>query len=410
MTEALHVEWRTFEETLGASSSTFIMAGGSSPESGGVASSDRPVRDAGTARNLGIRVTSNGTSASSNFHLEKSQVDGNLTVSIGAGATGYLEDTSNEDSYAATDEMNYSMTSGAGGTIGWELMNVEYDADTNCVTLMGCNAASSTNFAVASTTTFLTVIGGRQPDSDETTTNYEIRAGGTWADFAVRTGTVTRTTDTIIISRVDGGDGNASIATQSGTAWLEDTSNTDAISQGGDINASVTTGTGTGNFNVEKMAGSYITTDGSSVQAIHGNDQRVLDSLTVFWPLRGEMSTRTETEAETQATIRFGCTSKQLVANIERMTGSVTVTFATRINGGTGNQSLVLTSVSRGVDTSNEDTITAADVLNYQISSPVGGTNYDVQYIGVIHEVVAVGGLSIPVAMHEYRQRHQSIM
>lgn len=69
-----------------------------------------------TASNYSAYISVNGSSATSTITLRKNGADGNQTLSIGSGVTGFFEDTSNTDVFTATDEINHSIVVGAGGT------------------------------------------------------------------------------------------------------------------------------------------------------------------------------------------------------------------------------------------------------------------------------------------------------
>jgi len=61
-------------------------------------------------------VISNGVTATSTIRFRKNGANGNQSISIGSGATGFFEDASNSDAVVATDEVNYQTVVGASGT------------------------------------------------------------------------------------------------------------------------------------------------------------------------------------------------------------------------------------------------------------------------------------------------------
>lgn len=71
-----------------------------------------------TATRLKCYINTNPFSGTSTFKFRKNGADGNQTISIGAGATGFFEDTTNSDICLGTDEVNVSWTGGTTGTGG----------------------------------------------------------------------------------------------------------------------------------------------------------------------------------------------------------------------------------------------------------------------------------------------------
>lgn len=66
----------------------------------------------------GIYIQSNAATAASTLGLHKNGVAGNQTVSIGAGLTGWFNDTTHTDACTATDAVNHVLVNGGGGTLG----------------------------------------------------------------------------------------------------------------------------------------------------------------------------------------------------------------------------------------------------------------------------------------------------
>ena len=75
-------------------------------------------RSPGTLSKLYVRVTANSNVGSVTLRVRKNGANGNMFVTIPAGATGAFEDTVNTDTVAAGDKLNYqSTTGGATGTM-----------------------------------------------------------------------------------------------------------------------------------------------------------------------------------------------------------------------------------------------------------------------------------------------------
>lgn len=77
-------------------------------------------RRAMTIKNCQVFVFSNSNTNAATVHSRKNGANGNLSVSIGAGTTGNIEDTTHSDSVAAGDDFCYSCVTGA-GTVSMEI-------------------------------------------------------------------------------------------------------------------------------------------------------------------------------------------------------------------------------------------------------------------------------------------------
>ena len=385
MAKSLSVHWRGPGEVYNDGLTRYIAPSSSSPESDQASSTDRTLRQAGTAANLFVTIESNTVTAASTITLQDSTVDTSLVVSITASTNGDFEDTSNTATLVAADEIRFEVVTGVGGTsLTIDLVSFEFDSDANMVTLLGCNSGGSTALG-ASVTTYLPVMGGRNANTTESLREYRIGVGSvTWRDLALRVATNSRSDATTVGSRIEGVNGNqiVSVAANTSDVTTEDTSNTDTISADNDIDWEVITGGGTGSINIEKIWGSLISTASQWFTCIHGNDERINDGLTRFWPIRGEMSIDAVTEDDTDVRAPFAFTAKELIVHQSRNVGSVDATYDFRVNGADGNQSVNLAAVGIGTDTANTDDIVDGDDINFKSSSPVGGTDYDTQYIG----------------------------
>ncbi|HSW92018.1 MAG TPA: hypothetical protein VLG09_05215 [Candidatus Saccharimonadales bacterium] len=73
-------------------------------------------KDSYTCSNLTINVTANTVTAASNLKFRKSGVDGTQVATITASTPGLYTDSTHSDTLASTDDMNYVLVNGAGGT------------------------------------------------------------------------------------------------------------------------------------------------------------------------------------------------------------------------------------------------------------------------------------------------------
>lgn len=114
---------------------------------------------AGTVRNLSVTVGTNARGTTTTFISRKNGGNGSLTLSVGAGATGIFEDTSNSDSFAATDLGCIAITTGTGaGNFNPNQTSVEYlNTSSQGLILLG---KAGSGFSLAAAVTRYGCVGG----------------------------------------------------------------------------------------------------------------------------------------------------------------------------------------------------------------------------------------------------------
>lgn len=86
----------------------------------------------GTLKNLSLYVSSNARTTNTTLRTRINAGDGNLLLTVGSGATGTFEDTSNTDTIAATDEVNLEIEVGSGsGTINLTTFALDVENTSN---------------------------------------------------------------------------------------------------------------------------------------------------------------------------------------------------------------------------------------------------------------------------------------
>ncbi len=116
------------------------------------------MRIAGTLKNMFVNVTANGRSTATIFGSRVNTANGALAVSIGAGVTGFVEDTSNSDTIASGDIVGLRrLTSTGGGTITFT--NVGMEIVTVDRTTMMCAGTTAGVSTAAATTTYFGISG-----------------------------------------------------------------------------------------------------------------------------------------------------------------------------------------------------------------------------------------------------------
>lgn len=203
------------------------------------------VRVNGVIRNLNVAVTANGRATTSTILTRKNAADGNLTVSIGAAATGIFEDTLHQDAVVSGDLINFKLTTGTGvGTL--TVQHIITDLTTANSTYLFVSGPSSTQ-SFGPALTRLMAIGG---DGIATTeANIQMLAdrylnlSNLWINITANTLTAS---STFTLRRNTASNTNLSVTIGSGaTGIFEDSAQSDVVSPTDLLNYRLITG-GTG--------------------------------------------------------------------------------------------------------------------------------------------------------------------
>jgi hypothetical protein len=141
---------------------------------------------AGTWKNLFVNVSANARTSSTTITGVKNEVAGAMTVSVGSGATGFFEDTSNTITVAAGDYINYVVTTGINaGTLTMQHIASGFKPNTNTFPfIVGSISGGSSKAGTDAAETFYPVCGstsGALPVADT-----PIRVKGTFGKFTLR--------------------------------------------------------------------------------------------------------------------------------------------------------------------------------------------------------------------------------
>lgn len=209
---------------------------------------------------LGALVTGNARAGTTTIRTRINGSNGNQVLSIGAGATGYFEDTTNTDAIADGDLFctQTVLTGGSAAnlvlcTIGCQMV---MDAG-NAVAYLGQSGSSSQfSSATASTSTYLPVAGGGiSATTDSDTQRPRIPCAGDLSSLQCYVSANGRSTTTTFTLRVNGSDVTNTLSIGSGaTGLFEDTTHTDTIALFDKVGFKVTTGTGTGTITIPRTS------------------------------------------------------------------------------------------------------------------------------------------------------------
>ena len=106
------------EITLTPGTTNYLVVGGGAVEGITTESEAQMIaRERFTLSNLTVRARVNTVSANSTVRLRKNGANGNQLINIGPGATGFISDNTNLDTFEVGDTLDYQIITGATGTL-----------------------------------------------------------------------------------------------------------------------------------------------------------------------------------------------------------------------------------------------------------------------------------------------------
>lgn len=352
-------------------------------------------RSGGVLSNLFINVLTNDRAAST-FRTRKNAADANMVVTITGSTTGVFEDTSNTDAVTAAEEWNYSIVTGAGGTVfTFKIAQCLFAATTNTVSRLTSGGGPG-SITTASSTVVLPLSGdGPGSNTVDSVVGTIFETGGTLSNLFVNVVSNARTTTTSFKSRINSASGNLTLdVTASSTGLFEDTANSDTVSVNDLVNASAVTGTGTEALSLGIISADFTTTNGSSMLiAVAESGQTVLTGVTTYYPLAGALRTSV-TEADMNSQANLIMTTSLMQVNLTANTIVENSLFRLRKGGSNGNQVVTCTGLTTGVfqDTTNSDALVATDVVDYSLVTGATGTSLVVRSIALLADSTVAGG------------------
>lgn len=327
-------------------------------------------RHATTLKNLCVNCISNSLDGSDVITVRKNGADTSITVTIGAAATGFFEDTSNTASISSGDDVNIKIVTG--GTTGTHSCTV-YALQSNCASgTTSVFAGWQQSFGTASTTNY-TALTRIAYTGTESAVQTRFRTAGTLKNLQVYSDFNPRTSSTTIKTRKNAADGNVSVSIGAGaTGNFEDTSNSDSISVGDDACMAIATGTGTGSINTIIIKTEFLTTDNTAMLSSAHTTFSQNFNTTSYSPLGGLFTTAgVESQEQWKAERSFKFTQLAVVVSANTIATSAT-TFKLRKNAADANLNLSIGAGTTGVfvDTSSTDTCVATDKLTYRSVTP----------------------------------------
>lgn len=358
------------------------------------ASNQITYRVAGTISNLYIRVVTNDRGAST-VRSRINGANGSQVASITASTTGEFEDITNSDAVAATDEVNASLVTGAGGTVfSYRIVSIILNPTSGTSTLY--YAGSGASLSTAGSTLYSNIVGSIEThNATEASVQQSFRTAGTLNNFFVNVRTNTRSDATTYRVRVNAGNGNQSVSVNAAATGIhEDTTNSEAIVSGDEVDVSTTVGAGSGGIRLYGTCLTFTTTDrkGHIFSADTGGTAFL--SGTTYYPQWGSYSLNDITESDGAVELNTPINnSSNYSAYVSANSSLATSTLQLRKNAGDANQTLSIGTLLTGLfeDTTNTDSFLATDEIGNELVVGAGGTSVTIQAISLLAEYPSDG-------------------
>lgn len=343
-------------------------------------------RTAGTMSNLAVYVPTNTLSVTGTIRSRINAANGNQVLSVGAGATGIFEDTTNTDTISAGDNVSLSLVAAAGsGSMRPTSMTMHYDVSGDYVTRLASTIVNSLSVDATPYYTGLPQQIGQSTNFSEANKAYEFKTAVTTRNLMVRVNSNTRTHSCTIKVRKNGSNGSQSITIGAGaTGFFEDTTNTDSYVAGDDFAIQFDASSGTGLIAIDTLAIDSVSSNSESEFATSDQIMQVSPASTVYYaPLNPDTVAN---DAGNRCYPRIEFTAKQLscLVTANPLSGSSTLKFFK--NGSAGSQAITIGAGATGyfADASNTDSMAASDAFSYELIAGSGSDNLVLRYIGIV--------------------------
>ena len=198
-------------------------------------------------------------------------------------------------------------------------------------------------------------------------------SAGVASDFHAVVSANATTTDSTIITRLNGANGSQLLTIAGGTTGeFEDDVNTDTIADGDEYNYLITVGA-TSTLTLSFVGHSFAATT-NTVKRMGGDERGMSTASTVFYRNVIAQKFFNTTEAHVQNRFETAGTLKNFLLNVGANARSTDTVFVSRINGADGNQTLTIAGGATGIaeDTTNTDTIADEDLVNFKATTGTG--------------------------------------
>jgi hypothetical protein len=274
------------------------------------------IRGACTVSRLGIFVTANARTSDTIIKSRKNGSDGNLTITIPAGGTGWFEDTTHTDSLADGDLYCFSINTGSGNFDAFTFRYMRalmVMSSGHAAVYLGrgpgdANVSTSAAYVSSSTSvSYWALCGitnsGMQTTDSDNETRMPLACPGVLSHLQVYVPTNARTSDVTVTLRVNGSDTAVTLTIPAGqTGLFEDTSHSAAVANMDRCGYKVDPGAGTGSITLSRVTAKFLGDVDAAPYASRANDSAV--SGTRYSPMVGD-SRSSGTEATFATKIPF---------------------------------------------------------------------------------------------------------
>jgi hypothetical protein len=205
------------------------------------------IRKAGTGKNLAVYVSANARTTDTTVRTRKNALNGNCLITIGPGATGWFEDTTNSDTLAIADDYDIVTTTST-GTQTLTVQSTSLDFINTSGWGVSFNARGATFTINAASTNYFPIGGATNAGSGEGGSQQKTRIRTQYSDLIINVVTTnTITADSTLKLRKNGVDTSLTVTIPASTIGLfSDTTHTEIFTETDDINLQLVGGsTGT---------------------------------------------------------------------------------------------------------------------------------------------------------------------
>ena len=355
-------------------------------------------RKAGVLSRATLHLVSNSANTSTG-RIRVNAANGNQSITVTSSTTGHFSDTSNTDTVAAADKINFSLAVGSGGTNTLTGAEIIFDATTNTTTQYGATFAFGTGDDL---TNYRSVPGSQaRSTANEANDQVQVKTAGVWSNLFVNLHTNNISSNATVLSRIDGVDGNQTLTvTSSTTGIFEDTTHSDTVAADAKLVYKLTTagnsGSRTGFF------GSAYTTTGNTGEMMGTlNINHTLGPNNTYYNPIGGTGSDNATESRAQNLAKYAFTGKLLRVRVGANSISATSHYRLRIAGANGNQDVSISSSSTGFfsDTSGSDAIVIDNLIDYAMTAGGSGTSISHSSFGMTSEIITNLDISVSDAI-----------
>ncbi len=338
------------------------------------------ITKAGTYTGLSVNVTVANATGDSTLTFRKNGADGNNTVTVSSGATGLFQDTTNSDTVAVGDLVNFNLTYTA-GSAAFSSWTILFEADDGSTTQFNMAAGQPAGYGNNNAIRYMYPVGTLVTNlTTESLTQNMINHNCVMSNFGVYVSANTRTTTTTFRPRVNAADAPSSGGvvqyTSTQTGLRRNTSTTVTLTAGDLIDLSWVTG-GSGNLITISNIQYTLTSDNPREITIMGGSvfARSSTASAIFGRVADNLGLNTGTETQNRVFVGASGDISKWAIYVSSNLSTRDMDIVLRISGATGTNSVTNTLSTTGwlQDTTHTDAITASDYLAFRSLVNSGG-------------------------------------